>query len=336
MALKNSVQLRILETIKQELPPHVSLVDELASLLNVSKDSAYRRLRGEKSFDIREIQILANHFNLSLDSILNTDSNMLSFNTQIIGANGYGFKDWLENIYKMLGMISQMENGTLSYFARDLPIFHHFIFPELSAFKIFFWYKTYLNDDEIDSMTVDLDHLPDMVAELLPLSENIWKAYAMIPSDEIWTDETINILLKQVLYYYETGIFKNRSQALLLLDQYQKVVDLIQHEARHGVKYIDPVEASNKGRVFNLYYNEVSMGDNSILFKMGDQKMAFVTASVKIFMNNVNPLFCDHMELYHNNFKRKSTLLSKTSEKERLKLFSGIKATIDQYRNKIK
>ena len=336
MPFNNSVQIRILEAIKHNLPPHISLVDELADLLNVSKDSAYRRLRGEKSLDIREIQILASHFNLSLDSILNNNNNVLSFNTQIIGANNYTFKDWLRNILNLLGMISQMEDGILSYFARDLPIFHHFLFPELSAFKLFFWFKTYLNDDEIDGLTMDLDHLPAKVEELIPITGKIWEAYARTPSEEIWTSETVNILLKQILYYYEAGILKSRSQALTVLEQYQQVIDIIQNEARRGTKFINPEVGSSSDEIFNLYYNEVSMGDNSILFRMGEKKMAFITSSIKIFMNNADPLFCDQMEQYHNNFKRKSTLLSKTSEKDRLKLFSDIKSTINHYKDKIK
>ena len=335
MSINESVQTRILSTIKQTLPENISLVDEIADLLNVSKDSAYRRLRGEKSLDIQEIQILANHYNLSLDSLLNTNNNVLSFNTQIIGANDYGFQDWLGTILKMLGMISQMESGILSYFARDLPIFHHFLFPELAAFKIFFWFKTYLDDPEMETADLDLDHLPEKVEELIPVTKQIWEAYAKIPSEEIWTNETINILLKQILYYHETGILKNSAQAKLLLDQYQQVIDIIQREAKSGNKFIDPLLSEETGSYFNLYYNEVSMGDNSILFKMGEKKMAFVTASVKIFMNNVNPQFCDHMEAYHNNFKRRSTLLSKTSEKERLKLFSNIRSKISGYSAKI-
>jgi transcriptional regulator with XRE-family HTH domain len=221
MSLKESVQIRILQSIKENLPPNISLVDELADLLNISKDSAYRRLRGEKNLDIQEIQILANHYNLSLDSILNTSNNALTFNTLIINSNGFTFSDWLNHILSLLGMVSQM-GGVLSYFARDLPIFHHFLFPELAAFKVFFWYKTYLNDEEIDQMNLDFDNLPDKVAELIPVTERIREAYAKTSSDEIWTRETINILLNQILYYYETGIFKTASQARLTLDQFER------------------------------------------------------------------------------------------------------------------
>ena len=251
-------------------------------------------------------------------------------------STAFTLKDWLNNVLNLLGMVSQMEDSKLSYFARDLPIFHFFLFPELAAFKLFFWFKTYLNDPDIDGIDLDLENLPEKVAELIPLSTKIWEAYARTPSEEIWTRETVNIHLKQVLYYHEIGIFKDPSQVVLVLEQYQQVIDIIQKEARVGMKMIDPLGDSNNSAPFDLYYNEVSMGDNSIVFVMGDKKMAFITSSVKIFMNNANPQFCDHMEDYHTNFKRKSTLISNTSEKERVKLFSDIRASIDQHLDQVK
>ncbi len=161
MSIKESVQLHILDSIKQKLKPNISLVDELAELLEISKDSAYRRIRGEKSLDIKEIQILAKYYNLSLDSILNADTNVLSFHTQVIGAQGFSFKDYLISILERLRMISQMDDKVISYSARDLPIFHNFMFPELAAFKIFFWRKTYLNEPQLVDARFDLDTLPD-------------------------------------------------------------------------------------------------------------------------------------------------------------------------------
>lgn len=335
MDIKESVQLHILDSIKQKLKPNISLVDELADLLEISKDSAYRRLRAEKSLDIQEVQILANYYNLSLDNILNTDSDVLSFQTQVVGSNDFSFDDYLKSHLEKLGMISQMEDKIISYSARDLPIFHYFMYPELAAFKIFFWRMTYLNEKNLRDIHFDLENLPEEVEALLPTAAQIWKLYARIPSEELWSIETINIPLRQIRYYHETGIFSKPSQAIKLLDKYKELLSVIQNEAQLGRKFVTPENDSGTGEIFNLYYNEVSLGDNSILFKMGDKKMSFLTASIKIFMSTVNESFCNEMELYHDNFKRKSTLLSSSSEKERLKLFSRIKKIIKKYKKQV-
>jgi len=308
------------------------LVDELADLLEISKDSAYRRIRAEKSLDIKEVQVLASYYNLSLDNILNTDSDVLSFRTQIVGSNDFSFNDYLNSILGWLRMIRQMENKIISYSARDLPIFHYFMFPELAAFKIFFWRKTYLDEHHFADVRFDLDSLPTEVEELLPTSQEIWTSYAQIPSEEMWSIETIVIPLKQILYYHETGIINKSSKALLLIEKYEELLSIIQQEAQLGRKFVSQANDSDSGELFNLYYNEVSLGDNSILFKMGEKKMSFLNASIKIMMTTANESFCNEMEIYHNNFKKKSTLLSNTSEKQRLKLFSSIKEIIANYK----
>lgn len=332
MPIKESVQLHFLDSIKQKIKPNISLADELAELLEISKDSAYRRIRAEKSLDIKEVQVLANHYNLSLDNILNTDSDILSFRTQVIGSNDFSFSDYLNSILEKLEMITKMDDKIISYSARDLPIFHYFMLPQLAAFKMFFWRKTYLSEQHLADAQFDLENLPKVVEDLLPTSEQIWKSYAAIPSEELWSIETINIPLKQILYYHEAGIFNNSSHALLLIEKYDELLSIIQKEAQLGRKFIEFDNGSPSGEIFNLYYNEVSLGDNSILFKMGNKKISFLHTSIKISMTTANESFCDEMELYHNNFKKKSTLLSNTSEKQRLKLFRRIKEIIANYK----
>ncbi len=54
--------------IKGLLPQHISFVDEIAEVLNISNDSAYRRIRGEKSITLEEIKKLCTTFKISLDS----------------------------------------------------------------------------------------------------------------------------------------------------------------------------------------------------------------------------------------------------------------------------
>ena len=60
--------------------------------------------------------------------------------------------------------------------------------------------------------------------------------------------------------------------------------------------------------------------------------MSFLTASIKILMTTTDESFCNEVEQYHQNFKTKSTLLSNSSEKERLKLFARINETITGYK----
>ena len=54
---KNNMQLLFFQQIKELLPPHLAGADEIARVLNVSRDSAYRRMRGEKILRVGSIAI---------------------------------------------------------------------------------------------------------------------------------------------------------------------------------------------------------------------------------------------------------------------------------------
>ena len=66
----NELQLEFFNYLKSTLPAQVSLADQLCDLLDISSDSAYRRLRGEKIITLLELKRICEHYHLSLDQIL--------------------------------------------------------------------------------------------------------------------------------------------------------------------------------------------------------------------------------------------------------------------------
>jgi len=52
----NELQLQFFNHLKSILPSHISMVDELTDLLDLSYDSVYRRIRGEKPIDLNELR----------------------------------------------------------------------------------------------------------------------------------------------------------------------------------------------------------------------------------------------------------------------------------------
>ena len=75
----NHSQQQFFNHIKSKLPVHLSLVDEVAELLNISNDSAYRLIRGEKPIGLDEIQMLCNKYQVSLDQLLQIQTNTVIF-----------------------------------------------------------------------------------------------------------------------------------------------------------------------------------------------------------------------------------------------------------------
>ena len=75
--VSNGSQQIFFQHIKTVLPAHLSLADEVAELLNISNDSAYRRIRGEKPIALEEIKKLCIHFKISLDQFMHLNSELV-------------------------------------------------------------------------------------------------------------------------------------------------------------------------------------------------------------------------------------------------------------------
>src|SRR4051812_30226628 len=104
------VQQLFFQHIKNNLPPHLSLVDEIAELLAISNDSAYRRIRGEKQISFEEIQKLSSHYKVSLDHFLQLQSDSFIFSGKLNNNSANAFENYLENLLQNFQYVNSFGN----------------------------------------------------------------------------------------------------------------------------------------------------------------------------------------------------------------------------------
>ncbi|MDC1211998.1 hypothetical protein N8Z73_00815 [bacterium] len=100
------------------------LVHELAELFDVSQDSIYRRMRGEKVLSLEELWMLYQEFDFSLEEVVSSSKSRLVFSFQPITQDGFSFIDYLDYINNMLDRIANSSEKTLYYLANDVPLFY--------------------------------------------------------------------------------------------------------------------------------------------------------------------------------------------------------------------
>lgn len=321
----HSTQTVFLELVKQKLPSNTSFSDELAEALNISRDSAYRRIRGETILSLDEAKILCSQFGLSLDVLLGINSEIIPFRHLIVNHTPNTFERWLENMQSNLELIMGFSGEReLIFTAKDVPVFHYFNYPELSAFKMFFWMKSVLNYSNLQAEKFNPKLVP---SKHLLTGQKIWTLYNRTPSMELWSDETTNVTLKQIEFYKESGFFKSNDDALQILDQYTQMVNHIREQAAKGIKQ-DNIE-------FKLYKNEILIADNTIFFKLDSKRVTYISHNITELLMTTHEPFCDQTEQFISNLKSRSILISSISEKERNKFFNGIIDKIDNAKKKI-
>jgi hypothetical protein len=326
------MQLNLFQKIREVIPPNASLVDEISEILNITNDSAYRRIRGDKALIMEELFILSTKYNVSLDDIFATQSNGDSFLCRIIEAKDISFEGYLKNLYDNLLHIQSLKNPEIIYFAKDIPIFHHFHFPSLAIFKIFFWSKTVMHLPEYKDKKFDPDNFDQAT---LDMGKKVLSLYSRIPSAEIWNEETINSFLRQVEYYYTSGLIGHKSIVTGLCDDLKALIDHISTQAEQGAKSLpgaSPLIPCN----YKVYHNEVILGDNSICVTSDNLMMTFLALNVLDLMVTTERVFCEKVADYLKTMMKKSSLISNDSEKERTRFFNMMHHKIDATKERLK
>ena len=312
----DNIQSIFLGQIRDSLPENMVLADELAEVLNVSRESAYRRIRGETLLSLDEVKKLYNQYGVSLDAIISPKSNMVLFQHQAVDVD-YTLEEWLNSVIKHLQLAKSSKELELIFAAKDIPIFHYFQIPELSSFKLFFWLKSVIKDIRYKSVPYTSGIISK---ENLSTAAKAGQLYASLPSIEIWGDEVFNGTLKQIEFYHECGFFTEDNHAIKLCDQLIAFNEQIRKIAASGKK--------PEGGTFSLYQNEILIPDNTMFVKMNNAKFVYINYNTLDLLITKQDPFCEKTETYMYNLIKNSALISTTAERERNKFFNKMEDLI--------
>lgn len=317
------IQSTFLNSIRNLLPTHLSLPDELAELLNISRDSAYRRIRRETILSLDEVRILCSRYNVSLDTLMEKTSGRVSFEPKAKYGPGISLKSWLESIYSCLKMIEAAPGGNMVWHSKELPIFHYFRHPRLSAFKFYWWINLLSGESSHEKYNEEFVGL-----DLIRLGERTWDLYSRLSSTEIISSGMISTTLRQIEYAYESGLL-SRELAVNLCQDCSDMISEVNRQASEGIKSDDHTRQPGK---VAFYINDLLIGDNTLLFQADDKQVVFVTYNNFNIMSTNNDSFCRETEHFMKAMIRKGILISQVAERERSKLFNKLHQQIDDTR----
>lgn len=319
----SNLQKELFNHIKGSLPSHVAMADALADLLNISYDSVYRRIRGEKPISLNELKVICEHFNISLDQVLQLHSNKVLFTDLEANGNIINFNQYLQGLIEQLQHFKSFNRKELRYLSKDVPVFHFFYFKELAAFKSFFWSKSILNQPELENRNFNLTDFD--VTEYFEQGQKILNSYNDIPSTELWNYESINSTILQIEYYRDAGIFETTKDLNTVVDSFDATLAHLQKQVEKGRKFMPGVGDVGHKASLKFYINEIILGNNSILVSLDESKMVFINHIVLKYISTSDKKFTEKAFNNFHNLVSRSVLISETGEKERYKFFKALR-----------
>jgi len=323
------MQEHFIKYLKAKSQNNTSFVEDIASVLDIGYDAAYRRVNLKTSLSLEESVILARHYKISLNKLFEVGSqNTILTEISPRPVDEKGLEDWLTESFKSLYPLTQLKSASIIYSAKDIPIFHTLKDTYLSRYKIYVWLKD--NDLNMTRNKISFDDFIKTIPDsLLQSAFKTGELYKNINISEIWTNTTINGSLQQVLYYYEAGLV-SKKLALLICDDIEDVFKNLEKQAIQQV-----ITGSKNKAVYNLYLNEIHTMSNTIMVVTPHQKAFFSPFTVLSYFKVEHQPTCDLMYAYYQKFMSSSKLLVNTGEKDRTLFFNRMHRKINKLRDQI-
>jgi transcriptional regulator with XRE-family HTH domain len=290
--------------------PGKKLVEELHELLGLSTHAIYRRIRGESNYTAEEIFKIAGYYGLSLDSLIGGGKDFISFQRTPFIKNENDFEAYLEASLAQLQGFASKKDCELFYSAKDIPIYYQFKYSHLGAFKMKVWLNALYNSSSNGS------GLAKISERMMELSKELYKTYMSIPSTEIWNDTTVLSLYKQLEYYWISGQISD-DEALLILEDTEKMLDLVFLQASKGQRTGESLMSSSLNVPFRMYYHDILIMDNHIYTRSTGEKSLYIAWAGLNFIKTTDPQMIREMEYFIERQHSRSLLISSSSEKER-------------------
>jgi len=103
-----------------------------------------------------------------------------------------------------------LENTTLFYSAKDIPLFYTIGGSLLSKFKLYVWLNLLIGTENQEAF--EKFQLTKSLQEYVEVLKQVYEKAAV---SEIWNDTTINSTLQQIFYFYESGLLtRNNAETL--------------------------------------------------------------------------------------------------------------------------
>ena len=313
-------QSEFLKKIEDLIPASSSLAIELADILQTSTDSVYRRIRCETLLSIEEIIKLCDHFNITFDAFSKSESSIVTFTYSKLESTANSFKAYIDKLLQDLTIINKSPVKEIIYASEDIPMFHHYNHPVLASFKMFYWMHTILNIPELEFEKFDAEKLDE---DLVKKGNLIAQSYSTVPCIEIWTETTVHSTIKQIEYFWESGKFKHKQDAIKVCSELRNEIEQIQKFAEKGSK------SNTSEKNYQLYFSEMEITNNCVYVNIGSLKSVYLGHFTFSTMSTFNETYCEETLKWMNTIMKKSTLISGISEKHRYQVFKKYYKLID-------
>lgn len=323
------MQEQFIAFLKAKSQDNTSFVDEIASVLDIGYDAAYRRINLKTSLSLEETVILARHYKISLNKLFevgDTDSILAEISPR--PNNEMGLELWFKQSLNNLVPLTKLKNAEIIWSGKDISLFRSLTDSYLTRYKIYVWLKD-LNVEMVKSKISFDDWMKTIPDSLLQSAIELGNIYKHININELWNDITVNGSLQQILYYFEAGLV-SKDIALKICDDIHEVVNNIEKETiQQSINELD------NEKFFHLYKHDLHTLTNTMMIVTPFQKVFFTPFTVLSYFKIDHKETCDMMHEFLQRQMSNAKLMATSGERDRTIFFKTIHQKISIAKERI-
>ena len=323
------MQKQFIKHLKEKTHNNTSFVDEIASVLDIGYDAAYRRINLKTNLSLEEAVILARHYKVSLNKLFEVGNhNSILAELPPQPKNETALEHWLKVSLQNVQALSKLRDAEIFYSAKDIPVFHTLNDSFLSRYKMYVWLKDL--DVEMSKSQISFDDWMKTIPEsLLESAFALGNVYKNVNITELWNDNTVTGTLQQILYYFETGLV-SKNIALKICDDVHNVINQTEKQTIE-----QSIKNENNQKFFHLYKCDLHMLTNTVMIKTPHQKVFYSPFTVLSYFKIEHKNTCEMMNDFLNKQMFNSKLLATAGERDRSLFFKTIHQKISIAKERI-
>jgi len=312
---------KIINEIIKQSPCDKNPVDYLTRTFSMSKETAYRRIRNQISFTIEELVILAKHFNLSIDEMLElkSENNFLlnkEFDMEQNPATVYS--GLIGEDIKFMEELIAAKNVKITAILNSIPF--RFL-PCKSLFKLEYCHYMYSTGkiSLITSRYSDIE-LPATIGDLHDKSASLFSRLNNITC--IVDSMLYSNIIKKIEYYRQLQ-FLSAEDLQLLQAELLGILAMYENLLRTG--------ESGSGAGYVFYYSFFNLESNTVSFEYGDESaLQFWIYPESPVVIKSNQLISDIQKRWIESKIRNSMLVTKTTDIHQIEMIRNVYQQIER------
>ena len=299
---------RIVDKILDKIPSYLNPVDFLYETLNVSKESVYRRIKGEVAFSLEDMIKISSRLFISLDEIVYVEQeNVLGRQPIIFQSDSdklfdpqKSFLGFLQAYEQSMEMVAKSRDVEIMVAANRLMVLSAVSYDSLFKFYYFRWiHQTQQKPLDFSMSDVILSD------EILFLQQKL-KNYVRLGSrthilDQYFLKNTI----REIQYYYNRELI-TETEMLAIQEDLYKFVDTTDSILTYNTNH--------KSYTDLTYLTSMQINSSGLYCRCDDKEYVSLWISYGLFIRSENARICETYRSWIHSLKKYSSLISGCNE----------------------